>query len=126
MPDDHELLGSASRVVHGIQQAGKVRGLQVAGSPDHEQRPSVLLDEPPNILHRLHRVLGPFEHVSPYSSLCGDELCKLHHQLHPCCPADPAADPKTSCHPSTVRAGWSTPPHKPPHEREPASRIPVP
>jgi hypothetical protein len=65
MPDDDELLGSASRVVHGIQQAGNVRGPQVAGAPDHEQRPSVLPDEPPNVLHRLHYVLGPFEHVSP-------------------------------------------------------------
>src|SRR5215216_2582514 len=97
MPDDDELVGSAARVVHGIQQAGNVRGLQVAGAPDYEQRPSVVPDEPPNVLHRLHRVLGPFEHVS-YSSLCGDELSTLHHQPHTCCSAEPAADPKTSCH----------------------------
>jgi hypothetical protein len=64
MPDDDQLLGGAARVVHGIEQAGKVRGLQVAGAPDHEQRPSVVPDESPNVFHRLHGVLGPFEHGS--------------------------------------------------------------
>jgi hypothetical protein len=65
MPDDDELLAGASRVVHGIEQAGNVRGPQIAAAPDHQHRPSVLPDEPPNLLHRRHRVLGPFEHAAP-------------------------------------------------------------
>jgi hypothetical protein len=65
MPDDDQLLGGAARVVHGIEQAGNVRGPLAAGSPDHEERPSVLADEPPHVLHRRHRVLGLDEHVSP-------------------------------------------------------------
>jgi hypothetical protein len=70
MPDE-ELLASASRVVHGIEQAGNLRGPQVAGSPDHQHRPSVVPDEPANVLHRLHRVLDPVEQVPPSSSLWG-------------------------------------------------------
>jgi hypothetical protein len=73
MPDGDELLGSAARVVHGIQQAGNVRGPQAAGPSDRQQRPSVPADEPPNVLHRLHRVLGPFEHAPPCSCPCGHE-----------------------------------------------------
>jgi hypothetical protein len=80
MPDDDQLLTSASRVVHEIEQAGSVRGPLVAGSPDHQHCPSVLPDESPNVLHRRHRVLDPVEQVTPSCSLRGYEICKLHNR----------------------------------------------